>query len=222
MPQQLSKGHKTLQRFGVYSKIVYDASTDYFMGIRFTNKIEKEERRNFNLMPSEDSLSFYIRKECVITPFDDTITSRAFTKHYMDFCHLHTPGGSVPVTKRALEKLGVKFSRFHVSNFECRPYRANESLHCVDFNESNNEEANGQEKKHSFSLIMDFVSVALNLMITCIIPLPMLAICLLTEIFVDEISPLDADRRVSYASINTLVSLFHGSYLFSSALSCIF
>ena len=55
MPQQLSKEHKTLQMFGVYSKIVYNASTDYFMGIRFTNKIEKEERRNFNLMPSEDN-----------------------------------------------------------------------------------------------------------------------------------------------------------------------
>ena len=77
----------------------------------------------------------------------------------------------------------MTFSRFHVTYFECRPYRASGSLQCVDFNSLHNQETNGKEEKTSFSFVMDFVSVTINIIITCIIPLPMLLICLLSELY---------------------------------------
>jgi hypothetical protein len=185
---------------------MYDASTDNFCGIRFVNNVEKEQRKSYNLMPSESSLSYFIRKACVVTPFRDTIPSREFTRRYVAFCRREIPGGSVPVTKRALEKLGVKFKRLHVTYLECRPFRSNTGLQQINFDLLNLKKRNQKDKVNSFSFIMDSASVTLNVVTICIMPLPMFFIALLLEISADEISPLSFERRVSYVSMNSIVS----------------
>ena len=218
MQKNINSELKLLQRYGVFYKIVYDASTDNFCGIRFVNDVEKEQRKSYNLMPSENSLSYFIRKACVVTPFRDTIPSREFTRKYVDFCHRETPGGSVPVTKRALEKLGVKFKRLHVTYLECRPFRSSSGLHQINFELSNIKSKTQEEKVSSTSFIMDFISVTMNVTIICIIPLPMIFISLLLEISADEISPLSVERRVSYVSINTVASTMNNMQIYTYVL----
>ncbi len=206
IPKDILQERALCKKKGLSIKIEHDGSTDCFCGIRLANNFEKAQRSSYKLMPNEDSLTYFVRKECVVTPFKDSISSRQFNRTYLKFCLKHS-GAPVPVTKRAMEKLGVKFKRLHITYLECHPFRENGTIHKIDF--SLHREHWKEKNKKSVSVAMNIFSVMINFAFACCVPMPIVGICFLSELAVDSISPLDHERRLSTVSVNAFVSTFH-------------
>ena len=121
-PRAILKNRDTLSTFGIHPRSIFDGSTDSFCGIRFATKKERMLRQDMSAMPNESTLSFFVRKECTVTPFRDNIRVREFTRKYEEFCRLRGKGEPVPITKRGMGKLGVEFRRLHVTCLDVLPY----------------------------------------------------------------------------------------------------
>jgi hypothetical protein len=130
----LSICQKTLKRFGVRIKTVYDASTDCFLRIRFCTEKEKLERKEMAALPNEDSLTFFVRKWCVVSPYEsDRLLFREFTRRYEAFAKT-SQAAAVPVTKRAMRKLGVIYKRMQIKFCEFVPFKLGENHYRIDAN----------------------------------------------------------------------------------------
>ena len=72
-------------------------------------------------MPGESSLSFFVRTRCEITAFDsDIVYFTKFISEYTKFNDEETPKNPVPVTKRAMEKMGVKYERLTLNTLKSK------------------------------------------------------------------------------------------------------
>lgn len=63
-----------LEEYGVSIKCVFDHRTDAFLGIRFTTEKERRERIDVKPFPRESALSFFVRKLCVLSPFETDVS----------------------------------------------------------------------------------------------------------------------------------------------------
>jgi hypothetical protein len=113
VPKTFERGRlKEMQRFGLTIKTLYDHRTDAFVRIRLCNPKEKRERQEINPFPRETALSFFVRTQCIISPFDvDYCTFRDFSHAYERFNNQSAKVKRcrpVPVTKREMMKLGIQ------------------------------------------------------------------------------------------------------------------
>ena len=125
-PESLRKATKVLASFGVIIKSIFDHRTDAFLGIRFCVEKERRERLEVKPFPRESALSFFVRKRCVLSPFQsDFITFREFARRYENFTKLPIAVTTrpVPVTKREMLRLGVSWKRLQLRYIEARPFQ---------------------------------------------------------------------------------------------------
>jgi hypothetical protein len=125
-PEPLDRCVDVLNEHGVSLKCVFDHRTDAFLGIRFCTEKERRERIDVKPFPRESALSFFVRKLCVLSPFDsDFVTFRGFARKYEIFTNhaMSANTRAVPVTKREMENLGVTWRRLTLRFIEARPFQ---------------------------------------------------------------------------------------------------
>ena len=105
-----------------------------FLIIRFCTEKEKLERKEMVALPNEDSLTFFVRKHCVVSPYEsDRLLFREFTRQYEAFAKI-SQAAAVPVTKRAMRKLGVIYKRMQIKFCEFVPFKLGENHYRIDAN----------------------------------------------------------------------------------------
>lgn len=113
---------------------INDSSTEVFRRIIFKNRKELSDLGKPSQMPNEDSLSFFVRSRCNITPFiRDVIYVKDFQHEYEKFCRAEKVSDAVPITKREMESMGSVFERLQITALRCSGrYRIN--LKSADLN----------------------------------------------------------------------------------------
>ena len=125
-PQPLGASNRhTLKDFGISVKHLFDHRTDAFLGIRTCTERERRSRIDVRPFPRESALSFFVRKQCVLSQFDDFLTFRDFARKYAHFTKSAQAANTrpVPVTKREMQRLGVEWKRLHLRFVEARPFQ---------------------------------------------------------------------------------------------------
>jgi hypothetical protein len=122
----LDRNFDVLKEYGVALRCIFDHRTDAFLGIRFCTEKERRERIDVKPFPRESALSFFVRKLCVLSPFEsDFVTFRGFARKYEIFTNhaMSANTRAVPVTKREMENLGVAWRRLTLRFIEARPFQ---------------------------------------------------------------------------------------------------
>ena len=125
-PEPLDRNFDVLKEYGVALRCIFDHRTDAFLGIRFCTEKERRERIDVKPFPRESALSFFVRKLCVLSPFEsDFVTFRGFARKYEIFTNhaMSANTRAVPVTKREMENLGVAWRRLTLRFIEARPFQ---------------------------------------------------------------------------------------------------
>ncbi|CAG9334001.1 unnamed protein product [Blepharisma stoltei] len=98
---------------------VNDTSTEVFRKIFFKNRKELIELGKPAQMPNEDSLSFFVRSRCNLSPFNaDVIYVKDFQSEYEKFCRAEQVTDAVPITKRAMGAMGSIFERLQITHLK--------------------------------------------------------------------------------------------------------
>ncbi len=158
--------------FGILSTAVQDNSTDAFRRIRFANDKESTIKDSYVALPNENSLLFFIRKRCVITPFAcDFILARDFTRAYEEFCKNNANVNSIPVTKRAMKAEGVQFERMRMVVWRFSgDFRIDLN---VDVEHKMRDLEKAPETESLLWMITDVFTVAFHLVWCTFLPLPL-------------------------------------------------
>ena len=126
-PQPLgATNRRVLKDFGISVKHLFDHRTDAFLGIRTCTERERRKRIDVRPFPRESALSFFVRKQCVLSQFEsDFVTFRDFARKYAHFTKSAQAANTrpVPVTKREMQRLGVEWRRLHLRFVEARPFQ---------------------------------------------------------------------------------------------------
>jgi hypothetical protein len=128
IPRNLKSNLRELDAFGLSIKTLYDHRTDAFIKIRLASQKEKSERKDINPFPRETTLSYFVRINCIISPFDvDYCTFRDFSRAYGKFITSDPKilrCTQVPVTKREMIKLGVESKRKQLKYVHSQVYES--------------------------------------------------------------------------------------------------
>lgn len=206
----LTKSSRTLQKFGVRVKTIFDGTTDSFLRIRFCTEQEKTARKDIFPLPNEDSLTYFVRKHCVVSPYDsDTMLFREFTRRYESDRKTSNDGlAAVPVTKRAMKKLGVIYKRMSIKYVEFQPFKLGDTNYRVDITRANSvvslldeiEDGEFAEVASAFlqnSLVYDLTVSGLHWFIVMLLGLPSVIVPLLICMLQDDTSALPDKFRVT-------------------------
>ena len=129
---------------------------------------ERRERLEVKPFPRESALSFFVRKRCVLSPFQsDFITFREFARRYENFTKLPIAVTTrpVPVTKREMLRLGVSWKRLQLRYIEARPFQympTDAYLSQVSLKQNKGRIEESSSKIPSIDDIVDSTDVRLN------------------------------------------------------------
>jgi hypothetical protein len=97
---------------GIQLSTQSDSTTEVFKHIRYKTMRERKSETEPTQLPGEDSLNFFMRTRCIVTPFDaEVIFVKDFIADYDKFNRVYGVQNPAPVTKRAMLSLGVPYER---------------------------------------------------------------------------------------------------------------
>ena len=206
----LSSCQKTLTKFGIKVKTVFDGTTDSVLRIRFCSQKESVQRKELQPLPNEDSLSYFVRKHCVVSAYDsDSLLFREFTRRYENERKFADDElGAVPVTKRAMRKLGVIYKRLTLKHVEFSTFKLGETNYRVDLNTMNStvslmdefEDGDIAEVASAVlqnGLTYDLMVSAIHWLVVMALGIPSVVVPLLICSMQDESSSLPENYRVT-------------------------
>ena len=174
-----------------------DTTTEVFRKIRFKSKRELLEQGKLHQMPNEDSLSYFVRKRCKLTPFErDVVYLKDFQFEYEKFARAEKVTEPVPVTKRALEAMGSMFERMQVT-----------ALRLNGTKRINLDKAKEKSQKPLEKILApkwffyDFMAVALHVLMTIWLFVPLTAIPFLTEAMHYQVSARDSEELITFTDL---------------------
>lgn len=186
--------------FGIEFFTLNDSSTEAFRRIRFKTRKEQIEQGKVHQMPNEDSLSYFVRARCEITPFTaDLIYMRDFQASYDKFARAEKVSDPVPITKRAMESKGAIFERLQISALRASgDYR-------LDLDKMDELIENTDTSQFPANwLLYDFFSVVAHVILTGWIIIPLSLPAIYTEAKHAMISARDEDYILTYADLDFL------------------
>ena len=112
VPNNIHSKRGLINDLGFELSTLSDSSTEVYKQIRIKTFNEKNKLSSVRQIPGEDSLSFFVRSECVITTFEtDFITVKYFNELYDKFNERFATRNITPPTKRTMASMGVNFER---------------------------------------------------------------------------------------------------------------
>lgn len=196
----LKENRDIFYTLGVEFFTLNDSSTEAFRRIRFKSRKEIIEQGKVHQMPNEDSLSYFVRARCELTPFTaDLIYMRDLQASYDKFARSEKVTDPVPITKRAMEVKGAIFERLQISAIRASgDYR-------IDLDKMEYLIENIDKSQFPANwLLYDFLTVLTHVILTGWIIIPLSLPALFTEAKHALISARDEDYILTYADLDFL------------------
>ena len=174
-----------------------DITTEVFRKIRLKSNREILEQGKTYQMPTEDSLSYFVRARCKLTAFEsDTILLKDLHHEYEKFARAEKVSDPIPVTKRALENLGCIFERMQVTAL-----RANGEYR-IDMKKAQKLTLKPMEAILAPKwFYFDFIAVVLHLVMTLWLIIPLSLNIVLTEAMNSEVSARDPAEILTFTDL---------------------